>query len=177
MTAAPDTAPAATFPDPPEGGVAVRETGHGPFQLAVAAGPHRSLADEPERLGGGGTGPTPYDHVAIGLAACTAMTLRLYARRKRWETGPIEVAVAHDKVHAEDCTACLESGREGRIDRFRRTLKLPAGLDAQQRDRLVEIADRCPVHRTLQATSVVETTVERSRGNAPLPGGASRHAS
>jgi putative redox protein len=139
-------------------GVRVRATGAGKFQHEVQAGRHCMLADEPVSYGGLDSGPTPYDFVAIGLAACTSMTLRLYAEKKGWQLPSFAVDVAHDKVHAVDCAEC--EGREGRIDRFRRRIVLDEPVDEEGRAKLLEIADKCPVHRTLEQTSVIATEVD-----------------
>ena len=141
-------------------GVTVTETGVGPFQLAVAAGRHRLFADEPESVGGLDTGPSPYGYLATALAACTAMTLRMYSNHKKLDLGRIEVDVAHDRVHARDCAECTEGVREGggKVDRFERTIRVE-GADAALHGKLVEIADKCPVHRTLERGAAVATTV------------------
>ena len=144
---------AARYIRKPEGAAAplvrATETGASPFQLAVQAGPHSLIADEPVEAGGAGTGPSPYEYRSIALAGCTALTLRLYARHKRLEVGRISVTVDHAKVHAEDCRDCGK-GREGRVDRFERTISIEGGVDAETSARLIEIADKCPVHRTLE---------------------------
>lgn len=140
--------------------IRVAETGAGVFQQDVIVAGHRLLADEPVDVGGLGSGPSPYDFLAAALGACTSMTLRMYATHKNLELGPITVDVIHGKIHAKDCVDCAE-GRKGRIDRFERTISvagpLPAGLD----DKLVEIAGKCPVHRTLEASSAVVTRISR----------------
>jgi putative redox protein len=137
--------------------VEVRETGAGRFQQAVSSGKHALLADEPEDVpGGGDTGPNPYDFLAIALGACTAMTLRMYAERKQLGLGRISVTVDHAKVHAEDCADCGE-GRVGRVDRFERVISVEGGVAPDLRERLVAIAGKCPVHRTLEASSAVVT--------------------
>lgn len=145
--------------DAPHNRVRVTETGVTPFQQAVTVGSHAMLADEPADVGGGGTGPTPYDFVAIGLATCTAMTLRMYANHKNEALGRITVTVDHAKVHAKDCADCGE-GREGRIDRFERVIAIEGDVAPHLRAKLAEIADKCPVHRTLEASSAVVTRVE-----------------
>ncbi|WP_339949265.1 bifunctional alpha/beta hydrolase/OsmC family protein [uncultured Albimonas sp.] len=147
------------WPESPPGGGAARALDPAPFRLAVASGAHRMLADEPEAQGGADAGPSPYDFLAIALAACTAMTLRLYAARKGWELGALEVSVTHDKVHADDCGACVDLGLEGKVDRFARVIHVGADIPQEVRDRLVEIAGKCPVHRTLEARAAVETQV------------------
>lgn len=139
-----------------EGVVIVAETGRGMFQQEVITGKHRLLADEPEAYGGLNTGPSPYDYLAIALAACTAMTLRAYAARKGLKLERAKVEVRHGKVHAQDCIDCSE-GRGGRIDRFERLLDLQGTLSEAELHRLVEIADRCPVHRTLEQSSHIVT--------------------
>ena len=136
--------------------VRATETGASPFQLAVQAGPHSLLADEPVEAGGAGSGPDPYDYLSIALAGCTALTLRIYARHKGLELGRISVTVDHAKVHADDCRDCGE-GREGKVDRFERTISVEGGVDAEIGARLVEIADKCPVHRTLENRPAVVT--------------------
>lgn len=141
----------------PEGQVSVAETGQGKFQAEVVTGPHRMLADEPVAYGGMDSGPSPYDFLSIALGACTAMTIRMYADRKKLALERAAVHVRHGKVHAADCAEC--EGREGRIDRFERELELAGDLDEETRKRLQEIADKCPVHRTLEQSSVIVTTL------------------
>lgn len=139
------------------GGVQVKETGGGKFQQKVVAGRHNLTADEPIEAGGIDTGPSPYDFLAAALGACTSMTLRIYATHKGLELGKISVAVSHGKVHASDCAEC--EGREGRIDRFERTISIDGGLPPDLESKIVEIANKCPVHRTLEASSVVATRI------------------
>jgi uncharacterized OsmC-like protein/alpha/beta superfamily hydrolase len=116
--------------------------------------------DEPIDVGGGEEGPTPYDHLGAALAGCTAMTIRMYADHKGLPLTSVEARVTHDRVHADDCADCEHT--VGRVDRFERTLSFDGDLDEAQRDRLREIADRCPVHRTLDGQIEVHTTVEDS---------------
>ena len=138
--------------------VLVRETGAGRFQQEVVTGVHRLIADEPVDVGGLGSGPNPYDLVLAGLGACTSMTLRLYAERKALPLERVTVRLSHSKIHAADCESC--ETREGMIDRIDRAITLSGNLDEDQRKRLLEIADKCPVHRTL--TSEIDIrTVER----------------
>lgn len=116
------------------------------------------IADEPSSVGGTERGPTPYDYLNAGLAACTAMTLRMFADRKNWPLAAVAATVTHDRVHADDCADCEHD--DGRIDRFDRTLRITGDLDDEQRARLRAIADRCPVHRTLEGQIEVHTTVD-----------------
>ncbi len=136
--------------------VLVRETGAGPYQQAVSVGRHVLLADEPSEVGGADSGPSPYDFLSIALGTCTAMTLRMYADRKKLDLGRVSVTVDHAKVHAEDCAEC-EKGRTGRIDRFERIISVEGEVAPDVRDKLIEIAGKCPVHRTLEAASAVAT--------------------
>jgi len=130
----------------PAGEVVARTPAHG-FRTDVRAGRHELLADEPTSIGGSDLGPTPYDFLSAALATCTSMTLQMYARHKNLPLDSATVRVMHDKIHAEDCKDC-ESG-SGKIDEFRRTITLEGELTDAQRERMLEIADRCPVHRTL----------------------------
>lgn len=140
-------------------GVEVRETGLGKFQSTVATGSHRMLADEPVSYGGFDSGPTPYDYLSAALGACTTMTLRLYADRKNLPISNITTKVLHNKVHAPDCEDCSHEAQEkgGRIDRFERQISYDGDVDAETRARILEIADKCPVHKTLEAGSAVVT--------------------
>jgi uncharacterized OsmC-like protein/pimeloyl-ACP methyl ester carboxylesterase len=113
------------------------------------------VADEPSSVGGGEEGPTPYDHLAAALASCTSMTLRMYADRKGWPLEDVTTEVRYDRVHAEDCANCEHT--EGRIERFTRTVTLHGDLDPATRTRLLDIATRCPVHRTLSGQIEVHT--------------------
>jgi uncharacterized OsmC-like protein/alpha-beta hydrolase superfamily lysophospholipase len=136
--------------------VVVRETGCGRFQQEVAVGRHRLLADEPVGVGGLDSGPGPYDLVLAGLGACTSMTLRLYAERKGLPLERTVVQLSHSKIHAADCESC--ETKEGMIDRIERVITLSGNLDTDQRGRLMEIADQCPVHRTLTSEIDIRTT-------------------
>ncbi|MBC2858870.1 bifunctional alpha/beta hydrolase/OsmC family protein [Stappia sp. 28M-7] len=150
----------ASAPEPDEtDGVRVSETGNGKFQVSVESGRHRLIADEPEAVGGLDSGPSPYDFLSAALGACTVMTLRMYAERKGLAVERISATVTHGKVHAADCLDCTEElrTREGRIDRFERRIAIEGDLDAETRARLLEIADRCPVHRTLEAGAAIVT--------------------
>jgi putative redox protein len=126
------------------------------FRQDILAGRHALVADEPASVGGGDAGPSPYGLVAAGLGACTAMTIRMYARRKGIALDDVSVDVTHAKVHAEDCGAC-EGEPGARIDQFDRAIRLSGALTGAERARLMQIADRCPVHRTLEAASRIVT--------------------
>jgi uncharacterized OsmC-like protein len=137
------------------GTVLVRETGDGKFQQEISTGPHRFLADEPVKVGGLDSGPGPYDLLLAALGACTSMTLRLYADNKKLPLERVSVRLAHNKIHAEDCLNC--ETKEGLIDRIDRNISLEGALNAEQRKRLLEIADKCPVHRTLESEVEIRT--------------------
>ena len=127
--------------------VVVRETGNGKFQQIVEVGPHRLTADEPVVVGGGDTGPGPYELVLAGLGACTSMTMRLYAERKALPLERVTVTLKHSRIHADDCGEC--ETKAGMLDQIDRVIAMEGALDDGQRQRLMEIADKCPVHRTL----------------------------
>ncbi len=135
--------------------VVVTETHQGRFQQAIAVGPHRLTADEPVDAGGLDTGPNPYDLLLAALGACTAMTVRLYAEHKKLPLEQVSVTLRHQKIHAADCESC--ETKEGKIDRIDRTIAFAGNLDAAQRRRLLEIADKCPVHRTLTSEIDIRT--------------------
>lgn len=142
--------------------VRVMETGEGKFQNAVQAGGHRLFADEPENVGGLDSGPSPYDFLSIALGACTSMTLRLYAEHKGLPLGRVGVDVSHAKIHARDCEECAESERSGgaRIDHFERVISIDGEISEELRGKIVEIAGKCPVHRTLEAVAKIKTVVK-----------------
>ncbi|MEM1362435.1 MAG: bifunctional alpha/beta hydrolase/OsmC family protein [Pseudomonadota bacterium] len=144
-------------PGAPEGIVRVTEADPEGFLQDVVAGPtHHALADEPLAYGGTDKGMSPYGFLAAGLGACTSMTIRMYARRKEWPLTGVSVDVTHNKVHAQDAD---ETNQTDRIDAFHREIRLDGDLDDEQRKRLLEIADRCPVHRTLEASSHITTSL------------------
>jgi uncharacterized OsmC-like protein/fermentation-respiration switch protein FrsA (DUF1100 family) len=136
-------------------GVRVVEAGQGKFTEDIFTGRHRLRADEPESAGGTDTGPSPYDLLVAALGACTAMTLRLYADRKQLPLERVTVDLAHDKIYALDCAECETT--DARIDRIERVLTLEGPLDEAQRAKLLEIADKCPVHRTLHSQVSIPT--------------------
>lgn len=135
--------------------VVVGETRNGKFQQTIAAGPHHLRADEPVAAGGGDSGPGPYDLLLAALGACTSMTLRLYADRKALPLDRVTVTLTHNKIHAQDCEEC--ETKAGLIDQIDRTIEVDGHLDAEQRQRLMEIADKCPVHRTLTSEVRIRT--------------------
>lgn len=156
-----DIAAPAPPPGAPEGVVRVSEADPNGFLQDVTSGPrHHMLADEPLAYGGTNRGLTPYGFLAAGLGACTSMTIRMYARRKKLPLTHVSVDVTHDKVHAQDAS----SGGNVMADHFFRTIHLSGDLSAEERQRLVEIADKCPVHRTLEKSSVVVTTLAQQAG-------------
>jgi len=144
------------------GTVVVEETRRGRFEQEVRSGRHRFLADEPVAVGGFDSGPGPYDLVLAGLGACTAMTLRLYAERKALALERVSVRLRHSRIHAADCESC--ETKEGMIDRIERAITLHGALDEDARRRLMEIADKCPVHRTLTSEIDIRTTESREAG-------------
>ncbi|MEL6661781.1 MAG: bifunctional alpha/beta hydrolase/OsmC family protein [Pseudomonadota bacterium] len=141
--------------------VHVAETGRGAYQVSVQIGEHAFYADEPASVGGADTGPDPYELVSAGLGACTAMTLRMYANRKGWPLEKVAVELTHKKDHADDCERC-EEGRK--VDIFERILTIKGELDGEQRERLLEIADKCPVHKTLMEPVMVRTRLSDTEG-------------
>ena len=140
----------------------VQETGAGKFQQRVRAGNHRFLADEPLSVGGDDSGPNPYDMLLAALGACTAMTLRLYAERKGLALDRVAVGLTHDRIHAEDCAAC--ETQQSMVDRISRSIRLEGQFDEAERARLLEIADKCPVHRLLTSAEVFIDTAEAPHG-------------
>ncbi len=149
-----DLRPPAPPPGAPEGVVRVTEADPNGFLQDIQAGPrHHVVADEPASYGGTDRGMSPYGFVSSGLGACTSMTIRMYARRKKWPLTSVSVDVCHNKVHAQD--AGLNG--DAKVDLFRRKIRLEGPLDQAQRDRLLEIADKCPVHRTLEGSAHITT--------------------
>ena len=134
------------------------------FVQEITVGPHRLAADEPEALGGTDTGPTPYDLLLSALGACTSMTVSLYARRKQWPLEDVTVRLRHSKVHAADCEDC--ETKAGKLDRIECDVELHGPLDEEQRARLLEIANKCPVHRTLTSEIEIRTRLVADQGAA-----------
>jgi putative redox protein len=128
------------------------------FRVSINADGHHLQGDEPEHYGGTDAGPSPYDLLSAALASCTVMTLNMYARRKRLPLESVRVDVQHGKIHAKDCREC--TSETGKIDRFQRLLYLEGDLDESQRQRMLEIADRCPVHRTLHAEVAISSKLQ-----------------
>lgn len=140
------------------GAVVVTETREGKFTQTIRAGAHHLRADEPVAVGGNDSGPSPYDLLLAALGTCTAMTLRMYADLKQLPLERVSVRLRHDKVHAQDCAEC--ETREGKIDRIEREIELAGALDEAQRAKLMEIADKCPVHRTLHSEVWITTRLK-----------------
>ncbi len=131
------------------------------YTVDMQAGRHAMVVDEPHSVGGNDFGPTPYDYLLGGLGSCTAMTLKMYAQRKKWSLKSVTVHLSHDKIHAEDCECDLEGDASVRLDRIQRVIELEGELDASQRAGLLAIADRCPVHRTLEGDILITTELHK----------------
>src|SRR6266566_4195199 len=129
--------------------------GVGGFAQEIIAGAHRFQADEPVGVGGTGTGPGPYDLLLAALGACTSMTVAMYARRKGWPLENVTVWLKHSRIYASDCADC--ETKEGMLDQIDRHIRFTGSLSAEQRQRLLEIADKCPVHRTLKSEINIQT--------------------
>jgi len=144
----------------------VVEGGPSGFRQRISIGPHQLVADEPKDVGGGGAGPTPYELLLSALGACTNMTLRMYADRKGWPLKEIRVVLTHSRDYARDCAEC--DAQATMVDRIDREITLLGELSEEQQERLLEIADRCPVHRTLTSivqihTRLVDASLQPSR--------------
>jgi putative redox protein len=143
---------------PPEGAEPREVLVHGNaqgFAQEIAVGPHRLMSDEPRAVGGTDTGPGPYELLLAALGSCTSMTIGLYARRKQWPLEGIRVRLRHSRIHAADCENC--ETKVGVIDQIERDIELVGPLDSDQRARLLDIADKCPVHRTLASEIAIRT--------------------
>ncbi len=150
----PESEMPAEAPQGKEHAVVVQETGTGKYGNYVVAGDHLQFAGEPESVGGDNSGPTPYDYLSAALGACTSITLRMYADLKKLPLKRVAVTLRHEKKHAEDCEEC-----KGKVDHISREIHLEGDLDDEQRARLLEIADRCPVHKSLGAPMVITTVL------------------
>ena len=129
------------------------------FTQEIAIGPHRLVTDEPTQVGGTDEGPTPYDLLLAALGSCTSMTVELYARRKGWPLEGVTVRLGHSRIHATDCAEC--ETKEGKIDRIELDIELAGPLSDEQRSKLLEIAEKCPVHRTLVSEINIGTSATR----------------
>ncbi len=143
-------------PDVEEGLVVTELDAEQGYAHRAATPTHTWLLDEPPGVGGADRGPNPYDQLLAALGACTSMTMRMYARRKGWDVGEMEVRLRHDRVHAADCADCETTS--GQVDVIDREVVLPGGLDPERRTALLAIADKCPVHRTLTREVRIRTT-------------------
>lgn len=135
--------------------IIVSETGKGKFTQEITAGSHLLVADEPVESGGNDTGPSPYDFLLAALGSCTSMTLRMYAELKNFPLKKIIVKLTHDKIHAKDCADC--GNDNSKVDHIEREIELQGNLTEEQRNTLLEIANKCPVHRTLTSKIVITT--------------------
>src|SRR5712692_2203439 len=127
----------------------------GTFAQQIAAGRHRLKGDEPDSAGGTDTGPSPYDFLLAALGTCTSMTISLYARQRGWPLEKVMVSLHHSKIHAADCAEC--ETKVGKIDRIEREIQLTGALTSEQRSKLMEMAERCPVHQTLTSEINIRT--------------------
>ena len=140
--------------------VAASLDGKDKFTTQLKLGDHSGIADEPTSFGGNNFGPTPYDYISAGLAACTAMTIQMYARRKKWEIENVTVHIDYSKDHALDCESCEDNS--AKIDTFSRKIKFKGDLSVDQKKRLLEIADKCPVHKTfITKTQILTELIEK----------------
>jgi uncharacterized OsmC-like protein/alpha/beta superfamily hydrolase len=130
------------------------------YQTEIMANRHRFLADEPIPAGGSDTGPSPYDYLVAALGACTSMTIRMYADRKKWPVEEVVVRLKHSKIHAEDCRDC--DTKEGKLDRIELEIEPSGPLTDEQREKLLEIAGKCPVHRTLKSEIDIKSKLRSS---------------
>lgn len=136
--------------------VTVRGSAEG-FAQEITAGRHGLIADEPVSAGGTDRGPGPYDLLLAALGACTSMTIALYARRKGWQLTGVTVRLRHSRIHADDCAEC--ETRQGMLDRIERDIAVAGEFTTEQRTKLLEIANKCPVHRTLTSEINIRTTL------------------
>ena len=134
------------------------------FAQEIVAGGHRFHSDEPTSAGGTDSGPTPYDLLLGAMGSCASMTLAMYARRKRWPLERVTVRLRHSRVHAEDCASC--ETEDAKLTVIDREIELDGPLGEDQRERLLAIANRCPVHKTLTSALTIRTTLRRSASNS-----------
>ena len=128
------------------------------LQQEVKIGDHTIIMDEQKDVGGDDKGPSPYEAMMAALGSCTSMTMLMYARKKGWDLQDIEIDLTHEKIHAEDCETC--ETKTGRLDKITRDIKIRGNLNEEQRNRLLEIAERCPVHRTLTNENLIVDHME-----------------
>jgi putative redox protein len=145
----------------------VVKAGASRYDQEIAVGPHRLLADEPRDVGGNDAGPNPYELLLAALGACTSMTVRMYAERKQWPLQGVEMRLAHSRIHAEDCAEC--DTKQGMLDSIEAEITLIGELSDEQRQRLVEIASMCPVHRTLKSEIQIRTDLSLPALRATSP--------
>jgi putative redox protein len=140
------------------GTVVVASTGAGPFGQIMLDGRHSLHADEPATAGGSDSGPNPYELLLMSLGSCTSMTVHMYAARKKWPLEQVVVRLRQERVHVQDCADCEKSS--SMLHRIEKHIELIGPLDDEQRTRLIEIADHCPIHRTLTSKIIIQTTLE-----------------
>lgn len=138
--------------------ITVFETGEGKYIQKIVAGPHALIADEPKTLGGNDQGPSPYEYLLAALGSCTSMTLRMYADLKKIPLEKVAVKLTYEKIHAKDCKNCHRP--DAKIDHIEREIELKGSLTQEQKDKLIEIADKCPVHRTLKSDILITTYLQ-----------------
>ena len=131
--------------------------GRNPYHTDISAGPHTLVADEPEGLGGTDHGADPYGLLLASIGACKAITVRMYADRKQWPLEDLELELSHDRVHANDCDDC--DAEDGMVSVIECTITARGDLSDEQRARLIEIADKCPVHKTITGANHIRTTL------------------
>lgn len=153
--------------DATEAGTVIVHGNAAGFAQVISAGSHQLTSDEPTDVGGSDMGPTPYDLLLAALGSCTSITVAMYARRKAWPLEAVTVRLRHAKIHAADCDAC--ETKEGRLDRIERAVELTGMLSDDQRARLLDIANKCPVHRTLMSKIHIDTRLVPS--GSPHPRG------
>lgn len=146
----------------PHGQVAVAESGEAPFVQQVRMGRHLAVGDEPAEVGGQDLGPNPYEYLLAALGNCTSMTLRMYANLKKFPLERVQVFLSHRKIHAKDCAEC--ETKVGMLDEIERRIELGGPLTQEQRAKLLEIANKCPVHRTLQSDIRIVTALTDAPG-------------